>query len=38
MSQKTAVAIIENQPSFNLESLKLCIEHPWQCGAVGQPL
>lgn len=32
MSQKTAAAIIENQPNFNLESMKLCIRCPWQWG------
>lgn len=32
MPQKTAVEITENQPSFNLESMKLCIGCAWQWG------
>lgn len=32
MSQKTAVGIIENQSSFNLESMKLYTGCPWQWG------
>lgn len=35
MSKKTAVAVIENQPSFNLENMKLCIGCPWQCWLQG---